>query len=124
MLNSRGIAEDDCGDYSDEVKCDHSHVYCKQWQFHCKDRCIPDYWKCDGMPDCLDGEDEAKCTSKPGKDLVQGVVYNLLGFIYILLQRFKTVKHGRQWFDILWLSKNILAQYVRVSRIKSEPGQS
>ena len=37
---------------------------CKDDEFKCEERCISLLWRCDGEPDCMDGEDERNC----GKD--------------------------------------------------------
>ena len=39
-------------------------VLCKDDEFKCSERCISLLWRCDGEPDCMDGEDEKNC----GKD--------------------------------------------------------
>lgn len=69
----------DCGqgDMSDEANCTHIEAHtekpdifspCKEFMFKCADnRCIPEWWKCDGVSDCVDNSDEIGCsnTEKP-----------------------------------------------------------
>lgn len=54
--------ENDCGDHSDERKCSK----CKENQFNCEHsrECIPLSWKCNGVVDCEQGEDEKDITCK------------------------------------------------------------
>ncbi|KAI1891108.1 hypothetical protein AGOR_G00160550 [Albula goreensis] len=64
------VADNDCGDNSDEAGCSHS---CSSAQFKCNSgRCIPEYWTCDGDNDCGDLSDEthANCTNQGESHLV------------------------------------------------------
>ena len=41
-----------------------NEVSCQQRQFECMDgTCIPDHHTCDGIPDCVTGEDESNCNN-------------------------------------------------------------
>ena len=47
----------DCENGEDEAEC--GFPSCQEDEFSClKGRCIPAAWKCDGKPDCSEGEDE------------------------------------------------------------------
>ncbi|KAG1681282.1 Low-density lipoprotein receptor-related protein 2 [Nymphon striatum] len=51
---------DDCGDYSDERRC--NPTSCSPDQFRCLNhKCIPLSWLCDGVDDCGDYSDERRC---------------------------------------------------------------
>ncbi|XP_070536640.1 low-density lipoprotein receptor-related protein 12-like [Ptychodera flava] len=67
---------DECGDNSDESSqnCHNnyhppSNTKCGQHHYSCtsvatrKEICLPEFRKCDGIPDCVDGRDELHCTS-------------------------------------------------------------
>ncbi|KAK9872160.1 hypothetical protein WA026_016214 [Henosepilachna vigintioctopunctata] len=72
---------DDCGDGSDELGCQNEaptttspittgvtsspeHKTCAENQFQCSSgSCILSSWLCDGVKDCLKGEDELNCSS-------------------------------------------------------------
>ncbi|XP_077129136.1 low-density lipoprotein receptor-related protein 1B isoform X2 [Ranitomeya variabilis] len=53
----------DCGDYSDELKCPaKKQQKCQENYFGCRSgRCILNTWVCDGQKDCEDGTDELHC---------------------------------------------------------------
>ncbi|ELK04590.1 Low-density lipoprotein receptor-related protein 1B [Pteropus alecto] len=55
----------DCGDYSDELKCPVQNKHkCEENYFGCPSgRCILNTWICDGQKDCEDGLDEFHCDS-------------------------------------------------------------
>ncbi|KAB0361653.1 hypothetical protein FD754_005809 [Muntiacus muntjak] len=55
----------DCGDYSDELKCPVQNKHkCEENYFGCPSgRCILNTWVCDGQKDCEDGLDEFHCDS-------------------------------------------------------------
>lgn len=36
--------------------------YCTADEFFCDDRCLPVYYKCDGVEQCSDGSDEDNCS--------------------------------------------------------------
>lgn len=72
--------ESDCTDKSDEENCTNNVVEpprrqnvsfptvvngsCHEWMFSCSNnKCIPDWWKCDGNNDCGDYSDEYGCTN-------------------------------------------------------------
>ncbi|XP_058502999.1 suppressor of tumorigenicity 14 protein homolog isoform X2 [Solea solea] len=67
----------DCGDMSDEMKCD-----CEKDQFSCGNGlCKPKLWVCDRVNDCGDGSDEKQCSCEMnewrcgnGHCMPQGVV--------------------------------------------------
>lgn len=47
-------------------KIDNVMPTCHDWMFHCKnDRCVPNWWKCDGVNDCGDSSDELGCSGTP-----------------------------------------------------------
>lgn len=64
----------DCSNGSDELNCtsttspDSNHKTenimptCHDWMFQCSnDKCVPHWWKCDGVNDCGDNSDELGC---------------------------------------------------------------
>lgn len=68
--------DQDCTNGSDELNCttststesnhkiDNIMPTCHDWMFQCKnDRCVPHWWKCDGVNDCGDNSDEFGCTT-------------------------------------------------------------
>ncbi|KAF3839899.1 hypothetical protein F7725_018616 [Dissostichus mawsoni] len=53
----------DCGDMSDEMKCQ-----CEKDQFSCSNGlCKPKLWVCDRVNDCGDGSDEESCSCQPNE---------------------------------------------------------
>lgn len=45
-------------------KTDNIMPTCHDWMFQCSnDRCVPHWWKCDGVNDCGDNSDEHGCTT-------------------------------------------------------------
>ncbi|KAK1894852.1 Suppressor of tumorigenicity 14 protein like [Dissostichus eleginoides] len=53
----------DCGDMSDEMKCQ-----CENDQFSCSNGlCKPKLWVCDRVNDCGDGSDEESCSCQPNE---------------------------------------------------------
>uniref|UniRef100_A0A2M4B8R2 Sortilin-related receptor n=1 Tax=Anopheles marajoara TaxID=58244 RepID=A0A2M4B8R2_9DIPT len=81
--------EPDCKDGSDEQNCPATNTttpeigtgggskkpginfepgqQCHDWMFKCgNDRCVPYWWKCDGVNDCEDNSDEQGCGEKGG----------------------------------------------------------
>nr|CAB3266484.1 sortilin-related receptor-like [Phallusia mammillata] len=71
----------DCGDFSDEYKCNNSHpaliptlpCFGHFLEFRCANqRCIFAYFKCDGDNDCGDGSDEYHCPGSSGSECVHG----------------------------------------------------
>ncbi|XP_037803738.1 sortilin-related receptor-like isoform X3 [Penaeus monodon] len=81
--------ESDCQDGSDETNCENvttstiepfvptvpsfptSNQSCSALMFRCENlRCIPFWWKCDGLDDCGDGSDEEGCAMPHVNDTV------------------------------------------------------
>lgn len=68
--------DSDCTNGKDEENCttsassDSNHKTdnimptCHDWMFQCSnDKCVPHWWKCDGVNDCGDSSDELGCTT-------------------------------------------------------------
>lgn len=66
--------EEDCADKTDEANCttttesnkkssiNFNTGICQDWMFKCSnEKCIPYWWKCDGVNDCGDSTDEKGC---------------------------------------------------------------
>lgn len=81
--------DQDCSNGKDEENCttsatdpnhktDNIMPTCHDWMFQCSnDKCVPHWWKCDGVNDCGDSSDELGCTpntnetkpSEPGPEI-------------------------------------------------------
>lgn len=87
MCNIHGLDGDtDCQNGADEKNCTNTRVQpsappamaptCHDWMYKCgNNRCVPYWWKCDGINDCGDGTDELGCpnatdTTTPTPDII------------------------------------------------------
>lgn len=54
----------DCPEGDDEEHCTPTAINgsCAEHEFMCDNSCIPSTWKCDGIVDCRDGNDELKAS--------------------------------------------------------------